>query len=158
MAAKKQVPLRLNEKLYDALAAWADNGLIYLADSMDEAIDLANEMAPEHLEVHVEAGIEEEVSRRLLHYGSLFVGSYTPVTFGDYCSGTNHTLPTMRNARYSGGVWVGTFIKTAFVQHISKEGCRNLAPTAVAMAETEGLMAHKLTITIRTDRLDQEEM
>jgi len=141
-----------------ALAAWADNGLIYLADNMDEAIDLANEMAPEHLEVHVEAGIEDEVSRRLLHYGSLFVGSFTPVTFGDYCSGTNHTLPTMRNARYSGGVWVGTFIKTAFVQHISREGCRNLAPTAVAMAETEGLMAHKLTITIRTDRLDQEEM
>ena len=115
--------------------------------------DLANEMAPEHLEVQVKAEIEQEVSDRLLHYGSLFVGHYTPVTFGDYCSGTNHTLPTMRTARYSNGVWAGTFIKTSFIQHITEEGCRNLAPTAVSLAGTEGLMAHQKSITIRMDAM-----
>lgn len=136
-----------------ALKSWEDNGMLFIADDMEEAIALANEMAPEHLEVQVKPEIEETVSNALLHYGSLFVGHYTPVTFGDYCSGTNHTLPTMRTARYSNGVWVGTFIKTSFVQHITEEGCRNMAKTAVCLADTEGLMAHKKSITIRVDAM-----
>lgn len=140
-----------------ALKSWEDNGMLYVADSIDEAVALANEMAPEHLEVQVRPEIEKEVSDRLLHYGSLFVGHYTPVTFGDYCSGTNHTLPTMRTARYSNGVWAGTFIKTSFVQHITEEGCRNLAGTAVRMAATEGLMAHKKSITIRMDAMKESK-
>lgn len=139
-----------------ALQFWKDNGMLFLADSMEEAIQLANEMAPEHLEVQVKPEIEEEVSKQLLHYGSLFVGHYTPVTFGDYCSGTNHTLPTMRTARYSNGVWAGTFIKTSFVQHITKEGCQNLASTAISLAGTEGLMAHQKSITIRMDTMKSE--
>ncbi len=139
-----------------ALQSWKDNGMLFLADSMEEAIQLANEMAPEHLEVQVKPEIEEEVSKQLLHYGSLFVGHYTPVTFGDYCSGTNHTLPTMRTARYSNGVWAGTFIKTSFVQHITKEGCQNLASTAISLAGTEGLMAHQKSITIRMDAMKSE--
>lgn len=136
-----------------ALKSWKDNGMLFVADSMDEAIALANEMAPEHLEVQVKPEIEQEVSDRLQHYGSLFVGHYTPVTFGDYCSGTNHTLPTMRTARYSNGVWVGTFIKTSFIQHITEEGCKNLASTAIRLAETEGLMAHRKSISIRMDAI-----
>lgn len=136
-----------------AWKSWEDNGLLYLADTMEEAIALANEVAPEHLEVQVKPEIENQVSESLRHYGSLFVGHYTPVTFGDYCSGTNHTLPTMRTARYSNGVWVGTFIKTSFVQHITEEGCKNLADTAVCLAETEGLMAHRKSITIRMDAM-----
>lgn len=139
-----------------ALQSWKDNGMLFLADSMDEAIRLANEMAPEHLEVQVRPEIEEEISKQLLHYGSLFVGHYTPVTFGDYCSGTNHTLPTMRTARYSNGVWAGTFIKTSFVQHITKEGCQNLASTAISLAGIEGLMAHQKSITIRMDAMKSE--
>lgn len=139
-----------------ALKSWEDNGMLFVADSMDEAVALANEMAPEHLEVQVKPELEQEISNRLLHYGSLFVGHYTPVTFGDYCSGTNHTLPTMRTARYSNGVWVGTFIKTSFIQHITEEGCRNLAGTAICMAGTEGLMAHKKSITIRMDAMKNQ--
>lgn len=138
-----------------ALKSWEDNGMLFVAEDMEEAIALANEMAPEHLEVQVKPEIEQEVSDRLLHYGSLFVGHYTPVTFGDYCSGTNHTLPTMRTARYSNGVWVGTFIKTSFVQHITEEGCRNMADTAICLADTEGLMAHKKSITIRVEAMDR---
>lgn len=136
-----------------ALKSWEDNGMMYLADNMEEAIALANEMAPEHLEVQVKSEIEQQVSDQLLHYGSLFVGHYTPVTFGDYCSGTNHTLPTMRTARYSNGVWAGTFIKTSFIQHITEEGCRNLSKTALTLAGTEGLMAHRKSIAIRMDAM-----
>lgn len=138
-----------------ALKSWEDNGMLFVAEDMEEAIALANEMAPEHLEVQVKPEIEQEVSDKLLHFGSLFVGHYTPVTFGDYCSGTNHTLPTMRTARYSNGVWVGTFIKTSFVQHITEEGCRNMADTAICLADTEGLMAHKKSITIRVEAMDR---
>lgn len=130
--------------------SWEDNGIIILVDSMEEAIAIANEMAPEHLEV--QAKEEDAIADRLLHFGSLFVGHYTPVTFGDYCSGTNHTLPTMRTARYSNGVWPGTFIKTGFVQHVSAQGCKTLAEHCMRLADTEGLMAHKKSVEIRVEQ------
>ena len=130
-----------------SLQSWEDNGIIYVVDSMDEAIDIANDFAPEHLEVQVKN--EDEVADKLYNYGSLFIGHYAPVSFGDYCSGTNHTLPTMRTARYSNGVWVGTFIKTSFVQHISKEGCENMAETCTTLAGVEGLLAHQKSVSIR---------
>lgn len=131
--------------------SWEDNGIIMVVDSMEEAIQIANEMAPEHLEV--QAKEEDQIAEELLHFGSLFVGSYTPVTFGDYCSGTNHTLPTMRTARYSNGVWAGTFIKTAFVQHVSQQGCKNLSEHCIQMADVEGLMAHKKSVEIRVSKI-----
>ncbi len=130
-----------------SLQSWEDNGIIYVVDTMQEAIDIANDFAPEHLEVQVKD--EDAVTEKLFNFGSLFVGHYAPVSFGDYCSGTNHTLPTMRTARYSNGVWVGTFIKTSFVQHISKEGCANMADTCSTLAGVEGLLAHQKSVTIR---------
>jgi len=131
--------------------SWEDNGIVMVVDSMDEAIAIANEMAPEHLEV--QAKEEDRIADRLLHFGSLFVGNYTPVTFGDYCSGTNHTLPTMRTARYSNGVWAGTFVKTAFVQHVSEQGCKNLSGHCIRLADVEGLMAHKKSVEIRISKI-----
>lgn len=130
-----------------SLRSWEDNGIIYIVDSMEEGIAIANDFAPEHLEVQVKN--EDEVADQLYNFGSLFIGHYAPVSFGDYCSGTNHTLPTMRTARYSNGVWVGTFIKTSFVQHISEEGCRNMAKTCENLAGIEGLLAHQKSVTIR---------
>ena len=130
-----------------SLQSWEDNGIVYVVDSIEEGIAIANDFAPEHLELQVKN--EDAVAEKLLHFGSLFIGHYAPVSFGDYCSGTNHTLPTMRTARYSNGVWVGTFTKTAFVQHISKEGCNNLAKTCTDMASVEGLLAHQKAVTIR---------
>ncbi|MEM5779691.1 MAG: histidinol dehydrogenase [Lawsonibacter sp.] len=132
-----------------AAQSWRDNGAIYLADSMDEAIDLSNDIAPEHLEVQVKN--EREVAKRLLHYGSMFVGHYAPVAFGDFVSGPNHTLPTMRTARYSNGVWVGTFIKSPFHQFVSKEGCQNLAKHCMHFAQVEGLQAHSDSVKLRLE-------
>lgn len=132
-----------------AAQSWRDNGAVYVADSMDEAIDITNDIAPEHLEVQVKN--EREVAKRLLHYGSMFVGHYAPVAFGDFVSGPNHTLPTMRTARYSNGVWVGTFIKTPFHQFVSKEGCKNLAKYCMRFAEVEGLQAHHNSVMLRLE-------
>lgn len=131
--------------------SWEDNGAIYLADSMQEAIDLANEIAPEHLEI--ETDNEREVAQQMRHYGSLFVGHYAPVAFGDFVSGPNHTLPTMGTARYSNGVWVGTFIKTPFHQFVNKQGCLNLAQPTMNFANIEGLPAHRDSVRLRVERL-----
>ncbi|MEL7648690.1 MAG: histidinol dehydrogenase [Sedimentibacter sp.] len=132
-----------------ARKSWEDNGTIIITENMDEAIKISNEIAPEHLEVHTKN--DKEVAEKLMHFGSLFIGEYTPVAFGDYCSGTNHTLPTMRTARYSNGVWVGTFIKTSFYQHITKEGCENLSNTCIKMAGVEGLFAHQKSVIVRVN-------
>ena len=96
-----------------ARVSWETYGEVVLADSMDEAVSLANDYAPEHLEVIV---ADERILPKLVNYGSLFIGQETGEVFGDYASGTNHTLPTVRAARYTGGVWVGTFLKVCTYQ------------------------------------------
>ena len=91
------------------------------------------------------------MARQLLHYVSMFVGKYATVAFDDFVSGPNHTLPTMRTARYSNGLWVGTFIKTPFHQFVSKEGCMNLAKACMRFAEVEGLQAHRDSVKLRVE-------
>ena len=132
-----------------ALRSFDNNGTIIVAENEDEMAEIANEAAPEHLQVYVKNA--REYSEKLHQFGSLFVGEYAPVPLGDYCSGTNHTLPTMKNAKFSNGVWVGTFIKTSFVQYVTKEGMTNLADTCMTMARTEGLHAHELTVKLRLE-------
>lgn len=121
--------------------SWADYGEVVLCDSLEEAADLCNRYAPEHLELAV--GEPEALIERLTNYGSLFIGENTAEVFGDYASGTNHTLPTLRAARYTGGVYVGTFLKTCTHQSMTREASRSIAPMVARMAEGEGLTAHK---------------
>ena len=78
----------------------------------------------------------------LYNYGSLFLGPHAAEVFGDYASGTNHTLPTLRAARYTGGVWVGTFLKVCTHQRLTREGMTGLAPLVSRLARGEGLIAH----------------
>lgn len=132
-----------------AKKSWEDNGTIIIADSLEEAIAISDDIAPEHLEVHTHNS--DAVAAKLRNFGSLFIGEFTPVAFGDYCSGTNHTLPTMATAKYSNGVWVGTFLKTSFTQHISREGCSNLSKTCVQLAGEEGLFAHQKSVLVRVE-------
>ena len=84
----------------------------------------------------------EQIIDQLTNYGSLFIGENTAEVFGDYASGTNHTLPTLRAARYTGGVYVGTFLKTCTHQRMTKDASRKIAPLVAKMAEGEGLVAH----------------
>lgn len=132
-----------------AMKSFEDNGVIIIADNYDEMADLANDAAPEHLHVQVKDSLA--YSEKLHQYGSLFIGENATVALGDYCSGTNHTLPTMKNARFSNGVWVGTFLKTSFYQYITEEGVQNLSDTAMTMAHTEGLAAHEMSVRLRVE-------
>jgi histidinol dehydrogenase/sulfopropanediol 3-dehydrogenase len=134
-----------------AALSWNNNGAVYFADTIDDAVSLANEIAPEHLELQIASEKERDTVGKLKHYGSLFVGHYAPVAFGDFVSGTNHILPTMSTARYSSGLWVGAFIKTSFHQYVSREGCAALAESAMSFAEIEGLPAHRDSVRLRIE-------
>ncbi len=134
-----------------ARASWETYGEVILADSLDEAVDIANDCAPEHLEVIVE---DESILPRLVNFGSLFIGQETGEVFGDYASGTNHTLPTVRAARYTGGVWVGTFLKVCTFQRYQRPAMEEVAPLVSRMARGEGLIAHARAAELRLELLD----
>lgn len=132
-----------------ARKSWNDYGEVLLADSLAEAIDYTNEYAPEHLEVNVSSDAEDATVEALKNYGSLFIGQNTAEVFGDYASGTNHTLPTLGAARYTGGVWVGTFLKVCTYQRFTKDAMLGLAPLVSRLAHGEGLMGHANAAEIR---------
>lgn len=123
-----------------ARKSWEDYGEVLVVDTLDEAVELTNEYAPEHLEVNIKN--PDEIIENLYNYGSLFIGGNTAEVFGDYASGTNHTLPTVKAARYTGGVWVGTFLKTCTHQSMSAEASKAIAPLVARMAYGEGLEGH----------------
>ena len=127
--------------------SWNTFGEVLLAESEEEMAELANAYAPEHLEINMQN--PQEMADNLYNYGSLFIGENTPEVFGDYASGTNHTLPTLRAARYTGGVWVGTFLKTCTYQSMTKEAMKELAPLVARLAEGEGLMGHAEAAKVR---------
>ena len=123
-----------------AKKSWDDYGEVVIVDTLAEAVAISNDYAPEHLEVNIEN--PDEIIEDLYNYGSLFIGGNTAEVFGDYASGTNHTLPTVKAARYTGGVWVGTFLKTCTHQSMSLEASKKIAPLVARMAYGEGLEGH----------------
>ncbi len=134
-----------------AAQSWDDYGEILLASDIEEAIDLTNQFAPEHLEVILKQG--KDVIPRLVNYGSMFIGQYSAEVFGDYAAGTNHTLPTMKAARYTGGVWTGTFQKVCTHQTIEPSAIGTIAPPVARLAKGEGLIAHSRAAEIRKNLL-----
>jgi len=138
-----------------AARAWADYGTIVLVDNHDEAIRIADDFAPEHLEVQVEDARLPYYQERLKNYGSLFLGAEATVVYGDKAVGTNHVLPTMRAARYTGGLWVGKFLKTVTWQRLTDEGTRSVAPAAEAISVAELFAGHALTARLRLKRLGE---
>lgn len=130
-----------------ARRSWEDYGEVVLADTVDEAVEMANAYAPEHLEINL--ADNDAVIEKLHNYGSLFIGGNTAEVFGDYASGTNHTLPTVRAARYTGGVWVGTFLKTCTHQSMTDAASKAIAPLVARMARGEGLEGHARAADVR---------
>lgn len=130
-----------------ARASWENNGQIITVETLEEAARISNEIAPEHLEIDTDN--PDALIPLLRNYGSLFLGTGSAEVFGDYVAGTNHTLPTMGAGRYTGGVWVGTFLKTCTFQKITPRGVDYLAPAAEIMARNEGLSAHALAARLR---------
>lgn len=126
----------------NASASWQDYGEIRVLDKLEDAVEIANEIAPEHLEINV--ADPEAIREKFVNYGSMFIGGNTAEVFGDYASGTNHTLPTMRAARYTGGVWTGMFLKVCTHQSMTREASQKIAPLTARMARGEGLEGHAI--------------
>ena len=132
--------------------AWADLGEIVVVDSDDEAIAVSDEYAPEHLEL--QTGRDDYYLKGLTNYGSLFVGEEATVAYGDKGVGTNHTLPTGRAARYTGGLWVGKFIKTVTYQRLTRRASRDMAGVISRICREEGMIAHAVTGETREKRFE----
>jgi sulfopropanediol 3-dehydrogenase len=130
--------------------SWATHGEVVVVADDDEAIAVSDTYAPEHLEVMT--GRNDYYLENLRNYGSLFLGEESTVAYGDKGVGTNHTLPTGRAARYTGGLWVGKFIKTLTYQRLTPEASRRIAPVMARQCEVEGMMAHKITADVRFER------
>jgi sulfopropanediol 3-dehydrogenase len=133
-----------------AKVSWRDYGEVIVVGSDDEAIEASDEYAPEHLEVMTAR--DNDYLARLRNYGSLFVGEESTVAYGDKGVGTNHTLPTGKAARYTGGLWAGKFVKTVTYQRLTKEASRRIAPIMSRQCEVEGMLAHKITADVRFER------
>ena len=129
--------------------AWRERGEVVVVAGRDEAIAVADRHAPEHLEVQAE-GLDT-YRDGLRNYGSLFLGREATVVYGDKAVGTNHVLPTAGAARYTGGLWVGKFLKTVTYQRLTEEGTRRIAPAAAAISDAELFGGHAITARMRLE-------
>jgi len=148
--AELAVQLRALSRHEIAAQALAHSRAIVVG-SLKDALDLSNLYAPEHLILHLNAA--RDFLPLVRNAGSVFLGPWAPETVGDYCSGTNHVLPTYGYARAWSGVSVLSFLKTMTVQELTPLGLREIADCALELAQTEGLDAHAMAVRKRLDRL-----
>ncbi len=134
-----------------ARQAWDDYGEIAVCADEAAMIAYSDHIAAEHLQVHT--ADPKAFALKLRNYGSLFIGELASVVYSDKCCGTNHTLPTMAAGRYTGGLWVGAYVKVATHQWMAPEGVRQVAPPAVRQSASEGLDGHRRAAQLRLDRL-----
>ncbi len=130
--------------------SWEANGIVMVAQTPEEAVALSDDYAPEHLELHVSD--IDYFFENLTNYGSLFIGEETTVAYGDKTIGTNHILPTSRAARYTGGVWVGKFLKTCTYQRVTPEASVEIAEVTERQCKLENMLAHAQTARVRIER------
>ena len=132
-----------------ARASWEDRGAVIVVGSLDEAPALIDRIAPEHLELAVED--PDGLAERVRHAGAIFLGRHTPEAIGDYVAGPNHVLPTAGTARFASGLGVLDFMKRTSIVGCDEAAFSAIAPAAVSLARAEGLDAHALSLTIRTN-------
>jgi len=149
LAEVEQQLARLPRK--EIAARSLENSKLILVNNMDEAIAMTNEYAPEHLIIETEG--YAEVAERITNAGSVFLGSLTPESAGDYASGTNHTLPTNGYAKAYSGVSLDSFIRKITFQEINRQGIQTIGPAIEIMAANEQLDAHKNAVTVRLNSL-----
>ncbi len=154
----KEVNLELRKQLKELgtrkiAEAALKNGRIMIARNLDESAKISNLLAPEHLELQVKS--PNRLASMVSNYGSLFIGKYSAEVFGDYCSGTNHTLPTNGAARYTGGLSAKDFVKILTWQKITKKGSKEMIQIASRLAQTEGLEAHRKAAETRIRHIER---
>ena len=132
-------------------SAWRDAGEIVVCSDEAAMIRYSDSIAPEHLQVHTKE--PQATARKLRNYGSLFIGQRASVVYSDKCCGTNHTLPTMRAARYTGGLWVGSFVKVCTHQWMEQSGVEAVAPPAMRQSASEGMEGHRRAAAVRLDQI-----
>jgi sulfopropanediol 3-dehydrogenase len=130
--------------------SWRDNGEIIIVDSPEEAVEISDQWAPEHLEVQTQDW--RYYLQNCKNYGSVFLGEETTVAYGDKTIGTNHVLPTMRAARYTGGLSVGKFVKTVTYQYATKEASRDIAEVCERACNYENMLAHGISCKVRKEK------
>ncbi len=144
---KRQLPLLSTVDV--ARVAWERRGEVALCPDLDACIAYSDHVGPEHLQVHT--ADPTAIGERLRNYGSLFIGVEASVVYSDKIVGTNHILPTGAAARYTGGVWVGTFLKVCTHQRLTNRGVEVIAPIAARQSAREGLDGHRKAAAIRLD-------
>ncbi|ELE6587400.1 histidinol dehydrogenase [Vibrio alginolyticus] len=130
--------------------AWADYGQVIVCDSYEEMVEVADDIASEHVQVMTED--PKYFLANMTNYGALFLGRETNVSYGDKCIGTNHTLPTKKAARYTGGLWVGKFIKTCTYQRVTEAASLKVGEYCSRLCALEGFAGHKEQADIRVRR------
>ena len=130
-----------------ARASWNNFGAIIQVAALSDAPGLANRIAPEHLEIAT--ADPDEFIPEIRNAGAIFIGHHTPEVIGDYVGGSNHVLPTTRSARFSSGLGVLDFVKRTSILRLDADGLAQLGPAAMALADAEGLDAHKNSVAIR---------
>jgi histidinol dehydrogenase/sulfopropanediol 3-dehydrogenase len=130
--------------------SWARNGAIGVAESLDDAIAYANEVAPEHLQLALSD--PRAALAKCTAYGAAFLGYSSCEVFGDYIAGTNHILPTSARARFSSGLWTGSFLRPLTHLDLAPEGAANLAGPGAIIARAEGLEAHARALLARKEK------
>ena len=134
-----------------ASKSWEDYGEVILVDSYEEMVEVADDIASEHVQVNTKD--PQYFKDNMTNYGALFLGNRTNVAYGDKAIGTNHTLPTKKAARFTGGLWVGKFIKTCTYQNITTDEASALVGSYCSrLCEIEGFMGHKKQADIRVER------
>lgn len=128
-------------------AAWRSNGEIVVCADEAAMIAYSDHIAAEHLQVHTRD--PQATAAKLTNYGSLFIGELASVVYSDKCCGTNHTLPTMGAARYTGGLWVGSYVKICTHQWLERAGVEAVAPPAIRQSATEGMEGHRRAAALR---------
>jgi histidinol dehydrogenase len=126
---------------------------IIRVEDLAAAVGLSNHYAPEHLIINTRNA--EELASRVRNAGSVFVGPWTPESLGDYCSGTNHVLPTYGWARAHGALGMGDFVRRITFQQASREALEQVGPTAEVLARVEGLQAHEMAVSARLRRRER---
>ena len=133
-----------------ARRAWTDYGQIILCDTLDEMVAVADDIGSEHVQVMTRD--PDYFLQRMTNYGALFLGAETNVSYGDKVIGTNHTLPTRKAARYTGGLWVGKFIKTCTYQRVTPAASVMIGEYCSRLCALEGFAGHKEQADIRVRR------
>ena len=134
--------------------AWREYGQVIVCDSYEEMVEVADDIASEHVQVMTKD--PDYFLDNMTNYGALFLGQETNVSYGDKVIGTNHTLPTMKAARYTGGLWVGKFIKTCTFQRVTREASVMVGEYCSRLCALEGFAGHKEQADIRVRRYGQQ--